>query len=85
MERRTHHNSFSFLLGDGPPLTPILPKCDSADTLNFREDARRRIRSLWHEHVVLEGAPKSAVKGLRETGEALALATTFDEVLEAWQ
>ena len=47
MERRTMHNSFSFLLGDGPPLAPILPKCDSVDTLNFKEDARRKVRTMW--------------------------------------
>ena len=83
MERRTMHNSFSFLLGDGPPLTPILPQCDSVDTLNFRDAGRKAVRALWHQHVVLEGRTQG--EGFRLIGAALAQATTFDEVLLAWR
>jgi len=85
MERRTMHNSFSFLLGDGPALTPILPRVDSADTLNFRDAGRKAVRELWHEHVVLEGNPLDTAEGFRLIGAALRQATTFDEVLLAWR
>tara|TARA_R110002072_G_scaffold156623_1_gene307141 strand:+ start:1275 stop:1550 length:276 start_codon:yes stop_codon:yes gene_type:complete len=85
MERRTMHNSFSFLLGDGPPLTPILPRVESADTLNFRDAGRKAVRELWHQHVVLEGNSVETAEGFRLIGAALAQATTFDEVLLAFK
>ena len=85
MERRTMHNDFSFLLGNGPALTPILPPCDSADTLNFRDAGRLAMRELWHQHVVLEGNSVKSAETFRLVAAALAQATTFDEVLLAWR
>lgn len=85
MERRTMHNDFSFLLGDGLPLAPILPRCDSADTLNFRDAGRLAVRELWHQHVVLEGNSVESAETFRLVGDALAQATTFDEVMLAWR
>ena len=77
------HNSFSFLLGDGPPLTPILPQCDSVDTLNFKEDARRKVRSMWHNQVILGEHSGLSRDTLRSVSGKLAQATTFDDVLAA--